>query len=222
MTTPDNSTVIIVSVADYIPLAKRTLSEKSKFDLNLWHACLGLDSEIGEIADALKRAVFYHSDIIDFSFDHVDTTNILEEVGDTFWYTHVPLHFLKLDIEDVQVRVDKFKEFDINLTGAEIAELYGAFWQTASRISAILKLWISGKPDVNELAEMRTDLVNDIAALYILGSQYCSCLLKTRVDCYDIMRANITKLAKRYPDRFTDWHAVNRDLVAEREALENA
>jgi len=31
---------------------------------------------------------------------------------------------------------------------------------------------------------------------------------------------NIEKLAKRYPDKFTEYHAVNRDLAAERAVLE--
>lgn len=36
----------------------------------------------------------------------------------------------------------------------------------------------------------------------------------------EIMRHNLAKLQARYPERFTDHHAVNRDLSAERAVLE--
>lgn len=42
------------------------------------HACLGLTSEVGEIADALKKHLIYGKEL--------DTINILEESGDLSWY----------------------------------------------------------------------------------------------------------------------------------------
>jgi NTP pyrophosphatase (non-canonical NTP hydrolase) len=36
----------------------------------------------------------------------------------------------------------------------------------------------------------------------------------------DAMEANIAKLKKRYPDKFSSGNALNRDIAAEREALE--
>lgn len=40
------------------------------------------------------------------------------------------------------------------------------------------------------------------------------------LDFYDLLDKNIRKLAVRYPDKFTDWNALNRDLDAERGELE--
>lgn len=37
-----------------------------------------------------------------------------------------------------------------------------------------------------------------------------------------IMQQNLAKLQARYPEQFTDHHAVNRDLTAERAVLEDA
>lgn len=36
----------------------------------------------------------------------------------------------------------------------------------------------------------------------------------------DIMDTNISKLEARYPDKFTEHHAINRDLEKEREILD--
>lgn len=44
----------------------------------LMHAMLGLMSEVGEIADQLKRHLIYSKDL--------DLLNILEEDGDSSWY----------------------------------------------------------------------------------------------------------------------------------------
>ena len=37
----------------------------------------------------------------------------------------------------------------------------------------------------------------------------------------DIMDVNIKKLEKRYPEKFTEFHALNRNLEEERRILEN-
>jgi NTP pyrophosphatase (non-canonical NTP hydrolase) len=44
-------------------------------------------------------------------------------------------------------------------------------------------------------------------------------ILQTTLD--DVMSVNIAKLKARYPDKFTEFHAENRDLVTERKILEN-
>ena len=40
-------------------------------------------------------------------------------------------------------------------------------------------------------------------------------------DLRDIMQTNIDKLKARYPEKFTEEHAINRDLDIERKILEN-
>jgi NTP pyrophosphatase (non-canonical NTP hydrolase) len=37
----------------------------------------------------------------------------------------------------------------------------------------------------------------------------------------DIQNMNISKLKKRYPEKFTEHHAVNRDLTSERKTLDD-
>ena len=40
------------------------------------------------------------------------------------------------------------------------------------------------------------------------------------LDANDILQKNIEKLESRYPNNFTEYHALNRDLPKEREILE--
>ena len=51
---------------------------------------------------------------------------------------------------------------------------------------------------------------------------YCAIILKYTGHTFeDAMERNIAKLQKRYPDKFTEEDAVNRDLVSERKELES-
>lgn len=41
------------------------------------------------------------------------------------------------------------------------------------------------------------------------------------ISLEDCMKANIEKLSNRYPEKFTEYHALNRDLNNERKILES-
>lgn len=53
----------------------------------LLHACLGMMSEVGEIADALKKHIIYKRAL--------DDINLLEESGDVSWYQALFLTAIK-------------------------------------------------------------------------------------------------------------------------------
>jgi NTP pyrophosphatase (non-canonical NTP hydrolase) len=65
------------------------------------------------------------------------------------------------------------------------------------------------------------DLVN--AAEEIGDTEwYCGLIidvLKTTLD--EVLTVNIAKLQKRFPEKFTEYHAENRNLDAERQILES-
>jgi NTP pyrophosphatase (non-canonical NTP hydrolase) len=74
--------------AEYIKLAMLTdLDEyqvvlerlKNPQTLMILHAALGLSTEAAEILDALKKHLIYGKPL--------DLVNLMEETGDTFWYT---------------------------------------------------------------------------------------------------------------------------------------
>lgn len=58
----------------------------------LLHALLGLTSEVGEFADALKRHIIYGAEL--------DRLNLIEEHGDRSWYDNLFLAAVKADWED--------------------------------------------------------------------------------------------------------------------------
>lgn len=60
------------------------------------HAALGLMSEVGEIADALKKHLIYGKAL--------DEVNLLEEIGDCSWYSALMLSAVKRGFEDALER----------------------------------------------------------------------------------------------------------------------
>ena len=109
----------------------RTLSprpvEFTRVSENLLHGAFGLCTESGELQDALKRTLFYGTEL--------DKTNLIEELGDIEWY----------------------------------------------------------------LALIRTEL---------------------DVSQEEVQQANLAKLRKRFPEKFTSEEALERDLEGERDAIE--
>lgn len=88
---------------EYMQLAARTAPQGSERKLSqsrlqqinidqLLHAHLGLSSESGEIADAIKKHVFYGKEL--------DTDNLIEEIGDLLWYATLLLDAIGFTLSD--------------------------------------------------------------------------------------------------------------------------
>lgn len=95
---------------DFIRLEGAT-DEHNRMVARLVHALLGMVSEAGEIADALKKHIIYKIDL--------DEINLLEESGDKLWYEALFLSAFKQtmgvamerNIAKLKVRFgDKFRE----------------------------------------------------------------------------------------------------------------
>lgn len=88
----------------------------------------------------------------------------------------------------------------------------GMVTESGEFIDALKKNIFYDKPlDIVNLKEELGDLLWYVAlAIRILGE-----------DFEQIMETNINKLKARYPEEFTEHHALNRDLNKEREILEN-
>ena len=63
----------------------------------LLHASMGLGTEGGEFADAIKKHVFYGKPL--------DETNLKEELGDLLWYIAIAMDVLGTDFDTEQQRV---------------------------------------------------------------------------------------------------------------------
>jgi NTP pyrophosphatase (non-canonical NTP hydrolase) len=87
----------------------------------------------------------------------------------------------------------------------------GMVTEAAECMDAIKKTKIYGKPfdKVNILEEVSDSLWYISILLDELGVSY-----------EEVMEMNIAKLTKRYPEKFTEERALNRDLEGERKVLE--
>lgn len=84
---------------DYVQNAIRTESDdysaiirRASDNIRGLHAAMGVATESGELVDSFKRAVFYGVEL--------DKTNIVEEVGDIFWYIALLADEFEFSIQD--------------------------------------------------------------------------------------------------------------------------
>jgi hypothetical protein len=170
---------------------KRTRPES---DLLVWrhHYTLGIFEELGEISGAVKRHAFYNQPL--------DVENIKEEIGDFLWY------FMGL-------------LFDDEWSTPEVIGIAEDTKYQKSLVTDLLKeQGIHDELDLTTLVSMLTGTVgayimglDDFAsyAMAVLGNlgQIASTLGTTLEEC---MELNVKKLAKRYPNGYTDEHAAMR------------
>lgn len=84
----------------YQDLADRL--DRHKGNLRLIHAIMGLSGEVGELTDAVKKAVMYNKEL--------DVENIKEECGDLLWYMALLLDEVDSSFEEVmQMNHDKLE-----------------------------------------------------------------------------------------------------------------
>lgn len=85
--------------------------------IRLIHGLLGLTSESGEIADTLKRWVYYHQPL--------DEENLKEEIGDLLWYVALICNTLAMTIDEcMEANIRKLRKrfpdkFDVELAKEE-------------------------------------------------------------------------------------------------------
>lgn len=84
---------------DYEEIRKRFTDEK----IDMLHAVIGLTTETGELADNLKKHIFYGKEI--------DYRNMKEEIGDLFWYLAVICERLDISFEKIQeMNIEKLRK----------------------------------------------------------------------------------------------------------------
>lgn len=95
---PPNTTDTM-NLNDYQSAAMRTAKNLGETG-DLMHAALGLTSEAGEFADAVKKHLVYGRDL--------DRVNAAEEVGDLLWFCALAARALGVPLADIaQANVEK-------------------------------------------------------------------------------------------------------------------
>ncbi len=172
------------------------------------HGLLGMATEIGELLDLYKKHLIYGK-----PFDRI---NLLEEVGDTYWYIALTRDACGVDMDVIARRIE-IGDFPNSFNGGDVSlELLTRTINLHSVTTDALNTWL--------IATLH-DLPLDIAEITNLCT-FAQVLLKVILESngFTVEQAqerNIAKLAKRYPDKFTSEAALNRDLDAERKILES-
>lgn len=177
-------------------VSKRPLVDLGNEKVNAAHLILGIISEYDEIIGAI---------------DKNDAVNIGEEVADVLffianYYTWRGYKFEALapNFNFVSTR-EMASSIDVGTILIDIAH-------KNSMLSDIVKKWLAYDRKIDRSIEL--DILSELCSA--LGAL----LFKFDIDVHKIMQNNHDKLKVRFPDKFTNELANNRNLESERIELE--
>ncbi len=166
--------------------------------VRLLHSSVGMASEIGEYL----QARYLDDDI-----------NVLEELGDMMWYWAIAVDALSLNPFGLSKQGEMMAaplSQATHVTAADVErELFSAIgdWNDAAKKHAFY-----GKPlDLSEVGALLAIIYRSISDLHELRAVH---------SLEETLRRNIAKLRVRYPKKYSDEEALDRDLAAERKVLE--
>ena len=194
----------ISSLEEYRLLAARTLPDLGSRSNNLLHMEAGIAGEfLGEAVDILKKTFAYKKPL--------DKVHLGEELADTVWYC--------AGVETI----NKLPEMEMCFDGESLAIIETIKNQTITYVKEGVEL---RKSSIETeclgviLANKRAvDSSSRGAILAIVGICMGICEV-LEIDFWQALTNNISKLQVRYPEKFTEEAALNRDLAAERVELE--
>ncbi len=170
---------------------ERVASDEIGVKLNLVHMALGLSGEIGELVQCVGTELK----------SKVDLPNLKEELGDLYWYL---VNYCTL--RDINPPKDVINN---DLPQEECFELLII---SVSDIVDITKKLLAYNKEI--------DRTNELEYIYNIYNGLDMFQKLYDLDGAEIRTKNIEKLQKRYPDRYSDFHAVNRNTDEERKTLE--
>lgn len=176
----------------------RTMKELGSPLLDSVHMSLGI---VTEIVDELPIAIH-----------NMDYVNISEEIGDAFWYLANYANIWNLQVGDTKVHSSKL----------ETAETLKDHYQLIENGLNLLINYTGKLADLDKKAFAYNKQINledrqFLFTVITLGLE--AMCTKFNLDSDVIREKNINKLKVRYPDKFSDEYANNRDLSAEYKTL---
>ena len=188
----------IQSIVEYQLLASRTCPDLPGEHENERHMNLGVITEGGEILDIFKKNLAYGKAI--------DVVNLGEELADMSWYIVNKCRFNEIPLDD-----------DFDTVKAEVKELLDTQMFTEQDLSKELKTEALIHPILQTYLGPTDNIFNaPIVQLAILAN----IAEWFELDFFQLLTNNIDKLKVRYPEKFTEEAALNRNLEAERAELE--
>ena len=194
----------IETLEEYRLLAARTLPDLGSIGNNLLHMEAGIAGEfLGEAVDILKKTFAYKKPL--------DKVHLGEELADTVWYCAGA------------ETINKLSEMEMCFDEESLAIIETIKNQTITYVKESVELRKStieteclGVILANKGA---VDSTNRGGVLAIVGICMGICEV-LEIDFWQALTNNISKLQVRYPEKYTNEAALNRDLAAERVELE--
>jgi len=179
---------------EYQIAASRTCVNLSTNKANARHMKMGVMSEIGELIDAYKKELAYGKTL--------DLINIGEEWADVSWY--LANEATRVGIQLVDETFDEELENNIKelIEEDDIEDIlwdFGFAFKTAQ----------SNDKDNSS----HVDIQDGFITWVYIGENLLN------INTNKALENNIAKLKARYPEKFTQEAALNRDLDAERKEL---
>ena len=196
-----------MTLKEYQKLALRTMANLGDIRLDLSHMVMGLGTELSELIES-KTMV-----------------NRLEEVGDQFWYLAGYCSVRGLSLEDVKRVANTMEhvnvDINIDLDSIEIPttniyqlRVYLNLVSNISKLQDIIKKYIAYGKEINESEELLL-----LARIYDCLLSYGFIMADEMLE--DLLQRNIDKLRVRYPEKFQEHLALNRNLNEEYKALDS-
>jgi hypothetical protein len=102
---------------DYLNGTVRPLDNTPPIEINgrILHAIMGMSDEAGEMTSLAKKVIFYQQEL--------DFVNLLEEMGDIFWYWTQGIDEIAKELKTSPARVFDLKKGTYNEEGATKRDL---------------------------------------------------------------------------------------------------
>lgn len=180
-------------------LAGGDLKLAGQREVNLLHSAIGVATEVGEIVECFQKALALSAEQ-EKGFGHaLDSVNLAEECADVMWYLAIPIRDFGLDI-------GKLASLAPNKTTLEQLTI-----DSANFLDMMKKVSFYGKPVDGFIVDQH------VCNIYI---HMITMAHKHTFDLELAMSNNQDKLRARFPDKYDDAKALNRDLNTERTELE--
>jgi len=189
-----------MKIIDYQKQAKRTfvnLDSKAKNDL---HMASGILTEIGEIQDIFKKKLAYNKEI--------DLVNLGEEAADVAWYLVNKAFLVNIELEEFTI-----EEANKMIKPQTDGEMFKDMNDDERDLSFCMSLCLHLSASLIEPKAGLEDPQAALIALAVICDTY-------GIDFFEQLDKNINKLKVRFPDKFDENLAINRNTDEERKELE--
>lgn len=163
-------------------------------------------ANLGDIKKDLSHMALGLGGELSEIFEAKTLVNKLEEIGDQFWYLACYCTIRGISMEDITSDIIKRR--------VDLDEIFISIVCNISKLQDVVKKYTVYNKEIDERIELM--LLKDI---YIDLISY-GCLYEES-SLSNVLQKNIDKLRVRYPEKYQDNLAVNRNLDAEYKALDS-